>query len=215
MSSRSRPLLIGQYDSPFVRRVAIAMVRYGIAYEHVPWSVWSDADAIARYNPLRRVPTLVFEDGSVSIESYAILDELDQRAGTRRLIAASGPARREALHVIALATGVADKAVSLLYEFVLRKGPLRSQVWADRCTSQICEALRSLEGMRAQRSGPFWFGTELNHADIALVCAAGFTREAHPALAEQALGPSLLAQVERCEALSEFKQVRQPLVVAI
>jgi glutathione S-transferase len=27
-------ILIGQYDSPFVRRVAIAMNLYAIAYEH-------------------------------------------------------------------------------------------------------------------------------------------------------------------------------------
>jgi len=50
--------LIGQYDSPFVRRVAIAMRFYGIAYEHRPWSTFGDADKIAPYNPLRRVPTL-------------------------------------------------------------------------------------------------------------------------------------------------------------
>jgi glutathione S-transferase len=30
-------ILIGQYDSPFVRRVAITMRLYGIAFEHRPW----------------------------------------------------------------------------------------------------------------------------------------------------------------------------------
>src|SRR6201992_3265320 len=93
-SKRTQAMLIGQYDSPFVRRVAIAMVQYGIAYEHAPWSVWSDADAIAQYNPLRRVPTPVLEDEWLLIESYAILDELDQRAASQRLIAISGPPRR-------------------------------------------------------------------------------------------------------------------------
>ncbi|WP_204273919.1 glutathione S-transferase family protein, partial [Stenotrophomonas maltophilia] len=74
------------------------------------------------YNPLRRVPTLVLDDGETLIESAAILDYLDERAGAEKaMLAANGELRRKALKVIALATGLADKAVSLLYERVLRK----------------------------------------------------------------------------------------------
>ncbi len=73
-------LLIGQYDSPFVRRVAIAMRLYGIAYEHRPWSTFGDAETIAPYNPLRRVPTLVLDNGETLIESMAILDYVDELA---------------------------------------------------------------------------------------------------------------------------------------
>ena len=51
-------ILIGQYDSPFVRRVAIALRLYGIAFEHRPWSTFGDAEKIAPYNPLRRVPMM-------------------------------------------------------------------------------------------------------------------------------------------------------------
>ena len=45
-------ILIGQYDSPFVRRVAIAMRLYGMAFEHRPWSVFGDAEKLAEVNPL-------------------------------------------------------------------------------------------------------------------------------------------------------------------
>ena len=38
-------ILIGQYDSPFVRRVGIALRLYGLAFEHQPWSAFSDAGA--------------------------------------------------------------------------------------------------------------------------------------------------------------------------
>jgi glutathione S-transferase len=213
---RGLPLLIGQYDSPFVRRVAIALTRYGIAYEHAPWSVWSDGAAIARYNPLRRVPTLVLEDDTVLLESFAILDYLDERAGvSSALLPRNGPLRRDVLRVAALATGVADKSVSLLYEYVLRKAPLQSRVWAERCSTQITQTLALLEVERAARATPFWFGRDLTHADIAVACAVGFAREAHATLVESALGPSLVAHVARCEALAEFQNIRQPLVVSL
>src|SRR5579875_3132761 len=113
-------ILIGQYDSPFVRRVAIALHLYGLSYEHRPWSTFGDGEKLAAYNPLRRVPTLVLDDGQVLIESGAILDCLDEQAGdAARLIASRGPARRAALKLCALATGLCDKMVSLVYERVL------------------------------------------------------------------------------------------------
>jgi len=66
-------ILIGQYDSPFVRRVAIAMRLYGLAFEHRPWSVFGDAEKLREVNPLMRVPALVLNTGEVLIESFAIL----------------------------------------------------------------------------------------------------------------------------------------------
>jgi len=113
-------ILIGQFDSPFVRRVAIALELYGLQYEHRPWSTFGDAELIAPYNPLRRVPILVLPDIEPLIESAAILDYLDELVGPgRALIAESGPARRQALKICALATGLNDKAVSLFYERAL------------------------------------------------------------------------------------------------
>src|SRR5579871_1014512 len=128
--------LIGQYDSPFVRRVAIAMRLYDIAFEHKPWSTFGDADRIASYNPLSRVPTLVLDSGEALIESSIILDHLDECVGeAKAMIAARGAERRRHLRLCALAAGLGDKAVSLLYERVLRKEP--SQIWVARCETQI------------------------------------------------------------------------------
>jgi glutathione S-transferase len=202
-------ILIGQYDSPFVRRVGVAMTVYGLTYEHRPWSTFRDGDKVAAYNPLRRVPSLVLEDGEVLIESGAILDHLDEQAGANALIAAQGVERRQALKVCALATGLADKAVSLVYERVLHEQT--SQTWTERCALQIGEVFEVLEADRASRDTSYWFGPTIGHADIAVACALRFVREAHPDLAQGAW-PALAAHADRCEALDAFKACLQPFI---
>jgi glutathione S-transferase len=202
-------ILIGQYDSPFVRRVAIALSLYGMAYEHRPWSVFGDADQIAPFNPLIRVPTLVLDSGDVLIESAMILDYLDEQAGeARAMIASQGKERREALKVCALATGLADKAVALVYERVLHEQ--KSQTWVTRCTGQVERVLDVLEADRAARATPYWFGDAISHADIAVACALRFAREAHPSIFTSTRWPTLIGHADRCEALPVFQQIVQP-----
>jgi glutathione S-transferase len=207
-------MLIGQYDSPFVRRVAIALRHYEQEYEHRPWSVWSDGEKLAQYNPLRRVPTLVLEDGTVLHDSWVLLDFIDERAGAERaLLPRSGPMRQDGLRIAALATGLADKAVSLYYEPLLREKP--SQVWIDRCRQQIGDTLDVLERERAGRSTTYFLEETLSHADIAVACALRFTNEGHPGLFDRARTPSLAAHSDRCEALSLFREISQPLIVKL
>ena len=92
--------LIGQYNSPFVRRIAIALRLYDLPFEHRPWSTFGDADKIAPYNPLRRVPTLVLDSGEALIEVTAILDYLDELVGPdKAMIAPRGEARRRQLRI--------------------------------------------------------------------------------------------------------------------
>src|SRR3981189_3458820 len=104
-------ILIGQYDSPFVRRVAIALRIYNLPFEHRPWSTFGDADKLAPYNPLRRVPTLLLDNGEALIESTAILDYLDELVGAdKAVIADNGPERRQAFRRCALAPGLGEQA---------------------------------------------------------------------------------------------------------
>jgi glutathione S-transferase len=202
-------ILIGQYDSPFVRRVAIALRLYGLPFEHRPWSTFGDADRIAPYNPLRRVPTLLLDDGCVLIESTAILDYLDELVGpSKAMIAESGPRRRDALKICALATGLGDKAVSLVYERLLHRK--KSEVWMQRCETQIAGVLDALDADRAGRGSAFWFGDKIGHADIAAACVIRFTREAHPGVFDAKRWPALAAHAAQCEALPPFLQVAQP-----
>lgn len=209
-----RMILIGQYDSPFVRRVAVAMKLYGFDYEHRPWSVFGDAEKIAALNPTRRVPTFIDDDGEVLTESFAILDRLDDLAGPQRaLIAPTGLDRRHALKVCAFATNVADKAVSLVYERVLHERG--TPMWVERCRAQIEGVLQALEADRAGRPGPWWFGDRIGHADIAVGCVLRFVSEAHPDVYAAADWPALAAHAAACEALPAFQAASQPFFVTL
>lgn len=202
-------ILIGQYDSPFVRRVAIAMNLYGMGYEHRPWSVFGDAERIRTLNPLTRVPVLVLDDGEALIETSAILDHLDRHAPPgHALIAAEGAARRACLRVMALASGLSDKAVGLFYVRTQHDRPSADLV--ARNSAQIRDTLAVLD--REAPAAGFWFGAGASHADIAVTASLTHAMAAHPDLVALDGFPRLAALHARCEALPVFERIFQPFV---
>ena len=70
--------LIGNYLSPYTRRVAISLHELEMPFELDHVMVFDEPQKVKPHNPVTRVPTLVLDDGAVLVESYAILDELDQ-----------------------------------------------------------------------------------------------------------------------------------------
>ncbi len=196
-------ILIGQYDSPFVRRVAIALDLLGFSFEHKPWSVFGNAEKVAAYNPMKRVPTLVLDDGETLLDSWAILDGLEGLAGPERtLFPKDAVTRRAAMKVCALAVGAAEKAVSMVYE--QRLHDRATPAWMARCKGQIADVLDALEADLSARQTPYWFGDAIGHADIAVACAMRFIGEAHRNLLDLTTWPTLSAHSDRCEALTAF-----------
>ena len=204
-------ILIGQYDSSYVRRVGIALRLYDMPFEHRPWSVFGDAGKIAALNPLTRVPTLVLDDGEVLVDSVTILDHLDELAGPERAMhPRAGVPRRRSLRVAALASGIADKTVSLFYERRLHEAA--SATWEERCLGQIRGTLAVLEADAAGRTSTYWFGERIGHADIAVAASLRHMRDSHPDLASLDGYPALAARCERLEALPVFREISQPFV---
>lgn len=203
--------LIGQYDSPFVRRVAVALVSYGADYQHLAWSGFGDVDKIAAVSPLRRVPVLVLDDGTPVTDSAAILEVIDELVGpANAMLSRQGAERIEMLRLAAFAAGAADKGVSLVYERAFRDG---HEMWVARCRSQIEETLALLERERAARPGPWLFGDAPSHADVMIGTMLTFIAEALPA----AFGfpAALAAHRDACEALPAFKAAYQPYKLAM
>ena len=200
--------LIGMFDSPFVRRVAVSMKILGMPFEHCNWSVGKDFERIRQYNPLGRVPTLITDEAEALVESAAILDYLDERVGSERaLLPRCGAMRRRALGLMSLATGAAEKGVLQIYEAVFRPAEKRHEPWLLRCRTQMHAALAELERAAAARPNHEWLlDGAMTQADITVVCAFDFLSDAFEI--EATLYPSLAKLAARCATRPEFATTR-------
>lgn len=203
-------LLIGMFDSPFVRRVAVTLKLLDLPFEHGNWSVGRDFARIREYNPLGRVPTLVLPSGETLFESGAILDYLDELVGPERaLLPASGPERRQALNLMAMATGAADKGVLQLYEGVFRPESKRHPPWLERLRLQMNASLAALDRHLTQRGAAQWLvGKRMTQADVTAVCAFTFLNDALRVASDVAMLQSLATLAARCEAMPAFSETR-------
>ena len=208
-------MLIGMFDSPFVRRVAVSMKLLGLPFEHRDWSVGKDFDGIRKFNPVGRVPVLVLDDGEALIDSAAILDYLDELAGdeppvpARALLPRSGSERHKALRIMAIASGAAEKGVAQVYEYVFRPEERRYEPWLERCRTQMQGALAELERVCQERGPGKWLvGDRLTQADITVTCIFTYLTDALALTPDRAPYPAIRALAARCEALPEFQATR-------
>lgn len=199
-------ILVGQYDSPFVRRVAVTLHHHGIAFTRNPISVFTNAAEMAAINPLVRIPSLVLDDGEVLIDSAAIVDHLDEIVGPERaLTPRSGVARRRALQIIALACGAVDKAGAQVYERHFHSPEAVNEAWVARCREQMRGALTQLE---AKLEGAWFVDERFGQADITTAAMIGYLKLRLTEIDVARDYPRLAALSERCEAMAFFAAAR-------
>lgn len=192
-------ILVGQYDSPYTRRVAISLMVLGIPYEHDTRSVFGDFDSMRKTNPLGRIPSLILDDGTVLIDSAAILDWIDETVGPERaLIPPGGLARRDALQRIALANGAVDKiGGGRNYESMIRPSRYRWPEWIERTTTQGLGAFEALNTLD-------WPDTKIDQPQITSGCAIDYVKVTAPDLAPEGRFPVLDTLWKRLTARPEF-----------
>jgi glutathione S-transferase len=194
-------ILTGQYDSPFVRRVAISLKLLGFAnFKHDKRSVFGDFDAMRMLNPLARIPSLTLDSGEVLIDSNAILDWLDREVGPARALTPSkGKARTNAMQTIALACGAIEKFGAVNYERIIRPEPYRWDEWIERCDIQARGALATLEKLE-------WEEKPLDQVQITTGCLLGYLALTRPDVL--AAYSNLSAFWARCCERPEFAATR-------
>jgi glutathione S-transferase len=190
--------LIGMLDSPYVRRVAVAMLSAGVSFEHKPISLFRHIDAFSRLSAMLKAPSLIAEDGSALVESSVILEYLATRFPA---IGALRPQGLAAFRALGAALTIMEKAVQVHYERALRRPGERSESWRERVIGQLRAGLSALEA----EAPDGWFEASLGHADIAAACAWGFTQGMVADVVAAQDYPRLAAFAARAEALPAFR----------
>jgi glutathione S-transferase len=115
---------------------------------------------------------------------------------------------REALRIMAIAVGGAEKAVAQLYETAFRPPEKRYRPWVERCHTQMHAALAELDRLCQVRGGEWLIGNRITQADVTATCVYTFLSEALDINRDAVMYPALSAVAARCEALPEFRSVK-------
>ena len=202
--------LLGGYLSPYVRRTAVSLNLTGLKWDLEAVSVWENPEAIKQHNPLVRVPTLITDDGDVLVESYAILDAVDELAGAKRLVPASGAERRKVMKATAVGAGSIDKVIWAVYELRFHDKEHVSRKWVEHNETQALGGFEWLNNAAAAAGGGWLCGANITQADVTAAVGFSFANKVRPKMGLSEKFPALAAHNARCEALDAFKNAPLP-----
>jgi glutathione S-transferase len=182
-------------SSPFARKVRIAAIELGLfdRFELITPTVipGQPNDDYARdVNLLKKLPALVLDDGSVILDSYVIVEYLDELAGGK-LIPASGPQRWRAKSDHSLLQGMLDSMLLCRYEKMVRPKELFWQAWYDDHWNRAWQGMARFDKQSDVLSRP------LDIVQIALVCVLGYADFRFADCGWRAAYPNLAAFHER------------------
>lgn len=179
--------LIGMLDSPYVRRVAIALQCLGLPFTHRSVSVFRGIAEFKQINPVIKAPTLVCDDGTVLMDSTLIIQYAEGLAG-RSLQPTEPAALAQVLRLTGLALAACEKSVQIVYEHNVRPPEKLHEPWLQRVTAQMQTAygLLDAEFRSNSRQTPV-----LDQAGIAAAVSWFFSQQMHPELLPPAEYPAL------------------------
>jgi glutathione S-transferase len=160
--------------SPFARKVRIAAIELGLIdrIEFTPATVvpGQPNDQYSHdINPVKKLPALILDNGDVIIDSYVIVEYLDELAGGGKLIPASGPTRWKVKSDHSLLQGMLDSMLLCRYERMVRPQGLQWQAWSDDHWNRAWNGMARFEKQTDMLSRP-----ALDVAQIGLVCVLGY-----------------------------------------
>src|ERR1700689_1715880 len=108
--------LVGMLDSPYVRRVAVALLTADAPFRHKPLSLFRHIPDFSKLSPLLKAPSLVLEDKTTLVDSGLILEYLaTQFPAVGKLMPAASATPVTAVRLTGVALTVCEKAVQIHY----------------------------------------------------------------------------------------------------
>lgn len=160
--------------SPFGRKVRIAIALLGFDSEVTiePATTSDPNDSVRRQNPLGKIPVLIVENDIAYFDSRVILEYLDHRAGSGKIVPPDPVERLAASRLQALSDGVLDASILTIYEARWRSEDKREPKWLDHQAGKVARALAALEA----QPPPLEAMPQVlpNVGQIALACALGY-----------------------------------------
>ena len=176
--------------SPFARKARVIVHELSLPVEIVDINA-REGEAYRRINPLKLIPALVLDDGSVLIDSPVICEYLNFTGGGKFFpgmsIWRNQTGRWKALGMQALADGVMDASVAWRYELV-EPEERRNPGNIARCEATVRAGLDAFERMS--------FTETPTIGEIAVGCALGYIDFRHGGLDWRKTHPRLAAWYE-------------------
>lgn len=137
------PKLLYTPASPYSAKVRMSAICAGIAVDLVTVDTNADPVELTSANPLGKIPTWIEDDGETVFDSRVITQHLNRRSGGK-LFPRNAAKRLEAERLEALADGVCDCLLTIVYERRFRPEEKVHQDWIDRQWSKVTRALDAL-----------------------------------------------------------------------
>jgi glutathione S-transferase len=150
------------------------MIEKGIPFDLQTEIPWHSTTETPKYNPLEKLPILIFDDGRAPIyESWYIQEYIVQKyRGTGPdLLPKEIDDQLMVKKIQVLADGACD-AMSLVF-FETARGELMSKEWLDRQLRKVNGAIKAVDELVRENKGKFLVCDEFSVADIAVGAMLG------------------------------------------
>lgn len=186
--------------SPYARKVRIVLAEKGIPFELLTEVPWDSTTKTPLYNPLEKLPILIFEDGSSVYESHYILEYIEAKFPGTPMLSENIDEKLLAKKIEVVADGICDALVLRLFE---KQREHQSPEWLARQMRKVDGGFKALAEWAGDKE--FAIGGKFGLAEVAIGSVCGYVDVRFPEYPWRSRYPSLAKYADRLNERQSFK----------